>query len=487
MAKKIVTLYIDDANIRLLVAHGKRIKKVAELPLEMRRAKVSDAIKNAEISTKLKELLKSQKVHTKKIIVGLSGLRCLTRPMILPQLPKAMLEEAVTREAKRLLPVSLEQLYLSWQALPATEGKTQVFLSAIPHELADNLLAILHQAGLKPYLMDLKPLAIARMSPEENAIITDVQPTELDIVIMTKGVPQPVRTIAFPNKALSPQEKLSTVKEELDRTIQFHNSNNPENPIATDTNIFISGELAGNPELCETLANELGHPVLPLPSPLQNPSQLDLTHYMVNIGLALKELGKQSGSSAVNLNTLPTPYRPKPISIPRIVALPSAIIVISLLALQAMMVQDASVNIATIQEQLDTTNEFLKKNLAQKTELASSIAELENNIAGAEASCNTLTIARSNFDGKGNIINGDLEETVDNLFGSTALTGVSHSGSILSLQGSASDEKEILAYARRLDLSGRFSEVTVSSISKDSNGEGMNFTLALQIAEEGKD
>jgi hypothetical protein len=33
MAKKVVTLYIDDTSIRLMVAQGKRIKKWADLPL----------------------------------------------------------------------------------------------------------------------------------------------------------------------------------------------------------------------------------------------------------------------------------------------------------------------------------------------------------------------------------------------------------------------------------------------------------------------
>ncbi len=34
MAKKIVTLYVDDASLRLLVIQGQRVKKWAELPLE---------------------------------------------------------------------------------------------------------------------------------------------------------------------------------------------------------------------------------------------------------------------------------------------------------------------------------------------------------------------------------------------------------------------------------------------------------------------
>ncbi|GAG51530.1 unnamed protein product, partial [marine sediment metagenome] len=34
MAKKIVTLYVDDTSIRLLVTQGNRVRKWADVPLE---------------------------------------------------------------------------------------------------------------------------------------------------------------------------------------------------------------------------------------------------------------------------------------------------------------------------------------------------------------------------------------------------------------------------------------------------------------------
>ena len=50
MAKKIVTLYIDDASLRLLVTHGRQIKKCADLPLALGSTKVSGAVKEAEVA-----------------------------------------------------------------------------------------------------------------------------------------------------------------------------------------------------------------------------------------------------------------------------------------------------------------------------------------------------------------------------------------------------------------------------------------------------
>ncbi|MEE8619412.1 MAG: pilus assembly protein PilM, partial [Dehalococcoidales bacterium] len=267
MTKRVTTLYIDDANIRLLVATGKRVKKWADLPLEPGLIKGAVIIKEAEVAAKIKQLLKDHKVKAKKIIVGMSGFRCLTRPITLPQLPKAMLEEAVIREAGRTLPVPLEEFYVLWETLPAPPDKIQVFLAAIPCKTADALHKMLHRAGINPQLIDLKPLAVARVVKETSAVIVDVQPTEFDIVIMVDGIPQPIRTVTFPSEVPSWQESLSTIREELDRTIKFYNSNNPERPVDSTMPIHVSGELAQEPELCQSLSHELGHPVLPLSSP----------------------------------------------------------------------------------------------------------------------------------------------------------------------------------------------------------------------------
>ena len=479
MAKQIVTLCIDDANVRLLVTRGKRIKKWAELPLDLGLTKVNVAVKEAEVAARIKQLLKSQKVRAKKVILGLSGLHCLTRPLTLPQLPRAMLEEAVMREAKRVLPVPLEQLYISWQTISATEKEIRVFLVAIPCNTADALLKMLRQVGLKPYLMDLKPLALARVVKETTAVIVDVQPTEFDIVIMADGIPQPVRTLSFPSEALPLSKKLSMIKKDLNRTIEFYNSNNPEKPLAPDVNIFVSGELADEPELCKRLSNDVGHPVLPMQSPLKQPLLMNPTHYMMNIGLALKELAKEAGPSVATLNALPTPYRPKPISLARIVAVPAAVTAIGLLAVLLMLIQDASASVDSMSNCLDTANHLIKQKQTQKKELTEGIAKLEKMIAEAEASFNTFTAALGNIDRQGDMINGDLEVTVSSLLSTMSLTGISHNSGKLTIHGTSPSEAEVLSYARTLDASGRFSEVTVASIRKAECGK-MDFTLVLK-------
>jgi type IV pilus assembly protein PilM len=512
MAKKIVTLYVDDTSIRLLVIHGKRIKKWADVPLEPGLVKSAVVINEAKVASKIKKLFKAEKVKAKKIIVGLSGLHCLSRLITLPQLPREMLAEAVTREAKRVLPVPVEQLHISWQTIPAPEGKTQVYLLAVPRKTADAMVKTLHRARLKPYLMDLKPLALARLVKEATAIIVNIEPTELDIIIMADGIPQPIRTVPLPSEARSWQEKLPMIKDEIDRTIKFYNSNYQDEPLAPSTPMFISGELADESEIAQSLSDGLGYPVSPLPSPVECPEQLDANHYTVNIGLALKELGteRKAGASAVNLNVLPTAYQPKPISWVKVVALPITIAAVAGIVPLLTTVQSGYANVTSIRDQLDMTNRILMERQLERQDLMNSIAELEAEVADAEASRDNFTMVLDSLDRQGSGVELNLNIVTTALPSTTNLTSIRHAEDLLTINGTSPTEVEILQYSQSLHDSGQFTEVLIASMSKvedestegeetegedtegeDSEGEGaedeitvkevMDFTLILKI------
>ena len=481
MAKQVVTLYIDDTSLRLMVTHGKRVKKWADLPLEPGLVKNAVVIKKAEVADKVRQLFKAGKVRAKKVVIGVSGRHCLSRPIILPRLPREMLDEAVKREARRILPVPLEQLYFSWQTIPAPEGKSYVFLVAIPRNAADTVINTLRQAGLKPSLMDIKPLLLARVVPEETAVIVDVQPTEFDIVIMSGGIPQPIRTVSLPAEASSWQDKLPLIRDDIDRTIKFYNANNPEKPLTNSVPIFASGELAGEPEQCQSLSDKLGYPVLPLPSLLMKcPEGLDPNRYMVNIGLALKRLEgrKTTGPLVTNLNALPIAYQPKPISLVRVLALPSAVVAIGLIAFLVMLIQSASADIALMRSQLDTTTQLLQHRLVQRQELAEKIAEMEEKITEAETSRDNFTLALANIEDQNYQVNGNLQVVMDGLPNDISLTGINQYDSIATIDGRSPSEREVLSYLRELDASGKFAEITISRLTKVED-EGMDFTLTL--------
>ncbi|MBA7650273.1 hypothetical protein ES703_58076 [subsurface metagenome] len=484
MGKKVVTLYIDDSSLRLLVAKGKQVKKWATLPLESRLVRDGVVFHEAKLAAKIKELLKAQRVRTKKVVAGLSGLHCLSRAFTLPQLPESMLAEAVRREAERTLPVPLDQLYLSWQIISTSAKEIQVFLAALPRNATDALIETLRQAGVKPYLMDLAPLALARVVNTATAIIVDVRSTEFDIVIMVDGVPQLIRSLSLPSEARALHEKLTTVREELGRTIDFHNSNQAEKPLEPDLPIFVCGGLAEKPKLCQSLSDELERPVLPLSSPLKCPKGFAPSQYMVNIGLALKELspGKETNLSVVDLNALPEVYRRKPPRLLQALIVPTIIIMaIGSLFPLVLLVRSSATDIVSLQAQLDTTNQLIEQREAQQQSQKEAIAELENKVVELEEINNAFTTVRKSFNIQRGIVNADLVAATSNLPGTSDFSRISHASVELTISGKSPNEMEVLTYANALRASGRFSQVIVSSIQKTE--EGVSFTLTLTARE----
>ena len=334
MAKETVTVYIDDSAVRLLIAKGRSIQSWGDMPLERGLVKDGVIVDQDAVAKKLQGLWQvagkrkkyyivtpsgervqvSEVVRPGKVIAGISGINCLHRLLTLPELPKDLLSEAVKREASRVFGVPLEELYLFWQVLPSLKGETLVYLVALPRDAVDSFISTLLQAGFKPYLMDLKPLAIARTITEPNAIVVDVQPCSLDVVIMINRIPQVVRSIPLPREA-SLEDRMPVIGEELSRAILFYDSSHKDKPIAADVPLLVSGELAEREDMWSLLLDERKRPVRVLPSPLEAREDFPHSQYLANIGLVLKVVPAAEKAavpySLVDFNALPDVYLPR--------------------------------------------------------------------------------------------------------------------------------------------------------------------------------
>ena len=114
---------------------------------------------------------------------------------------------------------------------------------------------------------------------------------------------------------------------------------------------------------------------------------------------------------------------------------------------------------------------------------------MKKKLAGLQASRDVFISALDSLDKQGNVINGNLQATVNNLVRGIDLRSIEHSGKDLNIRGWSPTEVEILEYARNLDTSGRFTEVTITNIlriEEETEGdveenEVMDFTLSLKL------
>jgi type IV pilus assembly protein PilM len=488
MWNKEVILYIDDTSLRLLVTKSGRVKKWADLRLKEGLVKDAVVVEQAEVARLLKNLLQSQKVKARKVTLGFSGLHSLTRPMILPVMPKAMLAEAVVREARRVLPVPLDQLYLSWRTSPFIKDRIQVFLIATPRKTADSLVKTLRRAGLEPQRMAIKSLALTRAIPVNTAILVDAQPSEFEIIVMVDGIAQPIRTVPLQEQELTAEEKMNMITHDLERSIKFYDTNNPEKPLNAAVPVYVSGELSSDAESQKILADYSGRQVLALNPALPGMEQIDPGHYMVNLALSIRRppLLREPTFPVASINVLPAPYQPKPMSLVRVIGIPGGAAVAALVVPMLMLLQNTSATNASLQNQLDNTNQIVNTKTVQKQQLTKSIADLQKQSAAAKRASDDIQLSLNVLNAGQEAVKGDLQLVLSLLQGTITLTSISESGDNLSIAGKCGNESNVLAYARSLDLSGRFQETTVTSIKVVPAVDGPNpvdsyiqFTLTL--------
>jgi type IV pilus assembly protein PilM len=471
MAKKVTSLFVRDTGINLLVLRGDRVEKWASMPLEPGLVSQGLIVDEAQVADRVKQLFKETGVNEEKVIIGLSGHDSLYRIISLPDLPEAVLPEAIRREARRTIPTPLEEVYFSYQRLTSpTKGESRMFLATFPRNLVDALVRTLRQAGVKPYLMDLAPLALCRVPNEPRAIIVNARLDHLDVIVVADRLPQVIRRLVLPGEAESLEERLPLIAEEFNRTVAFYNSGHMEKPLDTTVPVYVCGDLAEKPETWQSVVSQATYRVSPLPSPVELPEGLNPNEFMVNIGLALKELlveKEGANFSIVNFNALPEAYVPPRFSILRILVPVGAVIGIGLVVLGGILILNGRANMATLESQVTT----IERSVAQ---LQGEVARLNTQVVSVGAAASGLTTTLANMERGRTSFYLDLEEIVNLAEGKVSLDNVGHGGAAITVTGVASNVDSIYEYARALRESPRFSSVWVSKV-----GGGSTFELAL--------
>ena len=283
-----VTLNIGTQDIRVLALSGLQVKHWAEAPLAPGLVKDGIILQPAAVAEVISGLFQAAKLSRDQVTVSLSGLSFTYRILDLPRMKPGLVAEAITRGARREIPMALEELYLSWQVVGGEGEQLDYFVLGVARKPVDALEQTLAQAGIKPYKLDLKPLALARAANRESALIVSLEPDYFDIVIINRGIPAIMHTITPRGPDASIADNVQRLADEISRTVEFYNGSHPGEPIDRTMPLLLTGVLAGEPSVIELTSNMTGYTVSPLVPALELPDDLPLARYTTNLGLALK-------------------------------------------------------------------------------------------------------------------------------------------------------------------------------------------------------
>ncbi len=457
LSGSIVTLDIDDAGVKLLEIKGGVIRKWAQVAIPgdttgtFAEREEAEVLSREKLRDAVKQVMAASGTKLGRVRASVSGLFSISRILPLPIVPpEVSAREFVQGMVEDALPLSVNRMYVSWEILErlVSEDSDKVFAIGVPRSLLENEIRGLRAAGANPRVLELRSAALARMVRRKQAIIVNMEPSSVDIIIVVNGVPEIMHNVPWAEGAISLEEKVEQVAVNTRLAVDFRNSRSGGLPVDENTPLFFTGQISGDMELIKRLGDRLDYPVESVSPWFQCPPELPVSQYAVNIGLALRGMELPDDSEeegyhqSLDINLLPVSYNPwRPTA-------RQAFSLLTVLAAVALLFPFFSLTTEAMSEtaRLEVKNEALNGQLEIKK------AEIKRRepVQAAVSEYKDITRREGSFVADIEAI-WDKAEALD-----VEVRGISHDGQKITFFCQAPDFRVFREYLTALEESGRF-------------------------------
>ncbi|MBI4092866.1 MAG: pilus assembly protein PilM [Candidatus Kerfeldbacteria bacterium] len=199
-----------------------------------------------DVAAALTQIVKTSRVNTNRAVAALPNFSVFTSIISLPVMPKKEMYAAVRWEAKKFVPMPIEEMVLDWRLLKeknkspsqttesvspedgkATEEKgpknLRVLLTAAPKNLVKRYIDIFKNTGLRLVSLETESFALERslLGGEPGSfMIVDVGAVATNITITVNGVPLLNRSIDVGGDTIT-KAIANSLNVDLERAEQF--------------------------------------------------------------------------------------------------------------------------------------------------------------------------------------------------------------------------------------------------------------------------
>jgi type IV pilus assembly protein PilM len=164
-----IALDIGSTFIKLVQIKGSRgnyqLTKFGMAPLPP-EVIVEGAVMDAgRVVEAIKELLSSQRVKTKEVVLSVSGSSVIIKRIAVADMSDEELSESIKWEAEQYIPFSIDDVNVDFQKIGpgAQEGQADVLLVAVKKDKINDYVNLVKEAGLEPVVLDVDAFALANM------------------------------------------------------------------------------------------------------------------------------------------------------------------------------------------------------------------------------------------------------------------------------------------------------------------------------------
>lgn len=169
---------------------------------------------NQTIADYINVVAKKAKIETKQVIAALPTFSVFNFIINLPPMPKKDLASAIRWEAKKFIPVPIEEMILDWKVLSKKKNQivpeikkddleftpakkedkdnSRILLTAAPKTLVANYIDVFRKAKLNLLSLETEAFALSRSlmgNDLSTVIIVDIGATSADICVIEEDVP----------------------------------------------------------------------------------------------------------------------------------------------------------------------------------------------------------------------------------------------------------------------------------------------------------
>ncbi|MBI2172204.1 MAG: hypothetical protein HYU30_09365 [Chloroflexi bacterium] len=290
MAAKIIAVDIEETTIRLLQVRKNRIERWASAAVDA--GPTSDGVTPdpARLGSQVRQLMRASGINSGQVVLSLSGLYSVSRVLTLPLPSQTETEGVLLGLVQEALPAG--GLTLRYRVISANEAGRRVLALGVPSDIVQGQTTVMQAAGLRVYAMEPRTLALTTAVNQEWAVIINVEPSSLDLVVVATGIPSIMRTVPLPT-GLDAEERAGQVALALEKTVAFYHEQNPLLQLPSDTPLFLVGSLAEDPVLRKSVTDAVPYPLATFEPSLEFPSYLPCSQHAVTIGLALSQLSRR--------------------------------------------------------------------------------------------------------------------------------------------------------------------------------------------------
>jgi type IV pilus assembly protein PilM len=316
-SKELIGVDIGSQNIRIvkLKHSGNKwtlVNLVKDTIPQESISSISPEERKSVIIDKLKKLISSARVDTKKTCSSISGGSVIIRYVVFPKLSPQELSQTIAYEAEPYIPFSINEVNLGFHIVGDVEEegqkKMETILVASKKEFLREHIEILRAAGLQPTIIDIDALALSNSLEVNNYLPSDATVLALNIgasltnlIIVENGILKIARDIFIGGNnftqavqqtmgvdfataeemkktygLITPQEKTIEAKDEkfrvggalasvyrdlvfeIQRSIDYYLARSPEKSIYK---VYLTGGSAVLKNIDANLSNELHLPV----------------------------------------------------------------------------------------------------------------------------------------------------------------------------------------------------------------------------------